>query len=337
MDYKEILKKYWFAGVIAIFLIAGLIYFTNDLMKDQVKGAKTDDGKDIVFKFDDKSYTSDEMFDELFSDVFEGKDIGAILPILELEVYRNADEVTKAMEEDAKSNTTQLITNLKMQVGEGWERTLDQLLIQEGYMAQKGEAGLLDLFTILEVRSKIERDYILAHKELYEPYMEENEPRLISHILVKMEDPDNPTEEETKKMDEVKEALAKEGAIFSDVATQYSDDNSKEQGGSLGLVTKTSIEEYVEEFRNNVYTKKAGETTEWFKTEFGYHIIKVDATTMDGFMELNNYSIFTEIFKKDASIRLDITWEQIEKQELKFGEDEKLNQAIKDHYTGKGE
>ena len=167
--------------------------------------------------------------------------------------------------------------------------------------------------------------------------MEENEPRLISHILVKMEDPDNPTEEETKKMDEVKEALAKEGAVFSDVAEQYSDDNSKEQGGSLGLVTKTSIEEYVEDFRNNVYTKKAGETTEWFKTEYGYHIIKVDATTMDGFMELNNYSIFTEIFKKDASIRLDITWEQIEKQDLKFGEDEKLNQAIKDHYTGKGE
>lgn len=333
MDYKEMLKKYWFAGVIAIFLIAGLVYFTNDLMKDQVKGLKTDDGKDVVFTYDGQHYTADELYDE----VYDGMDVGVILPLLELEIYRDADEVTKAMEEDAKANTEQLITNLKMQVGENWEKALDQLLIQEGYTAKKGEAGLLDLFTILEVRSKVERDYLLNHKELYEPFVEENEPRLVSHILVKMEDPDNPTEDETAKLEEVKEALAKEGAVFSDVAAQYSDDNSKENGGSLGMVTKESNEQFVENFKNKTYTLKTGETSEWFKTEYGYHIMKIDATTVEEFLELDNYSIFNEVFKADPKIKLAITWDQIEKQDIKFGEDEALNKALKEHYTGKGE
>lgn len=333
MDYKETLKKYWFAGVIAIFLIAGLVYFTNDLMKDQVKGLKTDDGKDVVFTYDGENYTADELYDE----VYDGIDVGVILPLLELEIYRDADELTKAMQEDAKSNTDQLITNMKMQVGEGWEAELDKLLIQEGYIAKKGEKGLLDLFTILEVRAKVERDYLLNHKELYEPFMEANEPRLVSHILVKMADPDNPTEEETAKLEAAKEALSKEGAVFSDVASQHSDDNSKENGGSLGMVTKESNEQFVENFKNKVYTINTGETTEWFKTEYGYHIIRIDATTVEEFMELNNYSIFNEVFKENPKIKLDITWDQIEKQDIKFGDDEELNKAIKEHYTGKGE
>ena len=333
MDYKEMLKKYWFAGVIAIFLIAGLVYFTNDLMKDNVKGLKTDDGKDVVFTYDEKFYTADELYDE----VYDGIDVGVILPLLELEIYRDATEVTKAMEEDAKSNTEQLVTSLKMQVGEDWENQLNKLLIQEGYTSKKGEEGLLDLFTILEVRAQVERDYLLAHKELYEPFVEENEPRLVSHILVKMADPENPTEEESAKLEEVKEALNKEGAIFSDVAAQYSDDGSKEKGGSLGMVTKESNEQFVENFKNKTYTINTGETTEWFKTEYGYHIMRVDATTVEEFLELNDYSIFNQVFQADPKIKLAITWEQIEKQELVFGDNEELNKAIKEHYTGKDE
>ncbi len=333
MDYKEILKKYWFAGLITLFLTAGLIFFISDSLTKNVKAVKNDDGQSVLFSYDGNNYTADD----LYSDVYNGVDIGVILPILEVEVYRNALELDKAMESDAIADTDQFVLGLKTQVGEDWKNVLDSLLIQEGYVSKSGEAGLLDYFKIIQIRSKVETNYISEHKEVYEPYMKENDPRLVSHILVKMADPDNPTEAEQEKLDKVKEELAKDGAVFSDIASQYSDDGSREQGGSLGLVTKESNEKFVPEFRDAVYTIKTNETSEWIKTEYGYHIIKIDASTYDEFLELNNYSIINALFQENPKLRLDITWDQIVKQDLKFGSNEELNKAIKKHYTGEEE
>lgn len=330
MNYKEIAKKYWFAGVIAIFLIAGLIFFATDSLKGNVKGLKTEDGKDVLFQYNEKFYTADDLYDEVY-DILE---VGAVIPVFELEIYRDAMEPTDTMKSDVKANNAQLIQSLKGQYGEKWEETLDMILLQNGYLAKKGVEGLEDFSMILETRTAIEREYIKEHKEIYEDYFAKNEPRSISHILVKMEDPDNPTAEESKKLEDAKAALAKDGALFADVAREFSDDGSAEKGGSLGLQTKTTIEGFVENFKNNVYTVNSGETTEWFKTEFGYHIIKVDATTLEEFEALNDYTVYDKIFEENSKLRLDITWDQVIKQEITFGDNEKLNAEIKKHYTG---
>lgn len=330
---KEIIKKYWFVGIIAVFLFAGVFILAADSLKSDVTAKQTEDGQDVIFSYDGENYTADDMYQE----VYDTLDIGAIIPVLELEVYRDAMEVSKAVKSDAKANSENIITSLKQEYGEDWEFALNRLLVQSGYVTKDGEEGLVDYLTIMESRNLIERNYIKENPETYKEFMEEKKPRMISHILVQMQDPENPTEEESKKLEEAKEALKAEDANFSTVASEYSDDGSAQNGGSLGLVTTDSIEQFVEEFREQVYKVDVDKTTDWFQTEYGYHIIKVDATTLEGFEKLNNYDFYNLIFEANPKVLLDITWQQIQKQDITFADNEELNEKITEHYTAKEE
>jgi peptidyl-prolyl cis-trans isomerase C len=98
-----------------------------------------------------------------------------------------------------------------------------------------------------------------------EPPQEEIHAR---HILV-------PTEEEAKK------ALArvKAGEDFAKVATEVSKDPSG-NGGDLGWFTKDRM---VPEFSAAAFKLKKGEVSDPVKTQFGWHIIKVEDTRMKTF------------------------------------------------------
>ena len=87
----------------------------------------------------------------------------------------------------------------------------------------------------------------------------------VSHILVK----------DQKTADDI-EAQLKKGANFADLAKKYSiDPGSKVKGGELGLSDGSN---YVPEFTAAIKTLKAGQyTTTPVKTQFGYHIIKLNS------------------------------------------------------------
>ncbi len=82
------------------------------------------------------------------------------------------------------------------------------------------------------------------------------------HILVS-------SKEEAEKV--LKELKA--GAKFEDLARKYSKDGSKEFGGDLGYFT---YEEMVPEFSKAVFALKVGEVSEPVKTDYGWHIIKLE-------------------------------------------------------------
>lgn len=330
---NEIIKKHWFVMILSVFLFAFLIYFALDSSKTNVKGKKNQDGKDIIFSYEDHEYTADDLYDE----VYKTLDIAAIIPLLELEVYKDALEVTPAMKADIKAQSENIILNLKNQYGEDWEFALERLLVQSGFTSKTNTKGLEEFLTIIEIRDSIEKQYVKDNPQVREKFEKAESPRLISHILIKMDDVKNPTKEELEKLEKAKAALSKEDAKFSEVAKEFSDDGSKDNGGSLGLVTKTSIQQFVENFQNQVYTVSENNTTEWFETEFGYHIIRVDADNLESLEKLNNYDYYKKLFEYDDHILLDITWDQINKQDIKFGSDDKLTNAIKDYYQPKEE
>lgn len=64
-----------------------------------------------------------------------------------------------------------------------------------------------------------------------------------------------------------------EGLNFEMAAMQYSTCPSKEQGGSLGQFTRGRM---VPEFEEAAFGLAVGQISEPVKTQFGYHIIKVD-------------------------------------------------------------
>jgi peptidyl-prolyl cis-trans isomerase D len=96
----------------------------------------------------------------------------------------------------------------------------------------------------------------------------EPEKRRARHILI----PDDADAQ--KKLAQVQAEL-KAGADFSALARKYSvDTGSAKLGGDLGFALRTA---FVKEFADKLFALKVGEVSEPVKTQFGYHIIKLDA------------------------------------------------------------
>jgi len=85
-----------------------------------------------------------------------------------------------------------------------------------------------------------------------------------SHILVDSEE----------KAKEILEDIKAEKVSFADAAKEHSSCPSSQQGGSLGEFGKGQM---VPEFDQAVFAMEVGEVKGPVKTQFGYHLIKLDA------------------------------------------------------------
>jgi peptidyl-prolyl cis-trans isomerase D len=96
-----------------------------------------------------------------------------------------------------------------------------------------------------------------------------------SHILVKVDAKADAETVAAKKQEALKiAALAKApGANFSELAKEYSQGPSKDQGGQLGWFSKGRM---VKPFEDQAFAMSAGQISEPVKTQFGWHIIKVE-------------------------------------------------------------
>jgi len=120
----------------------------------------------------------------------------------------------------------------------------------------------------------------ISDEELLEYYNENREafkiPKTVEarHILFRVDE--NATPEAVKKIQEhaldiLK--LAKEGKDFAELAKQYSEGPTRDSGGYLGTFKK---EDMVQPFADMAFSLKAGEIGEPVRTQFGWHIIKVE-------------------------------------------------------------
>src|SRR5664279_3437164 len=82
------------------------------------------------------------------------------------------------------------------------------------------------------------------------------------HILVETEDEAKAVEDELKK-----------GADFAELAKKKSKDPGASDGGDLGFFTKDQM---VPEFANVAFTLEPGQISDPVKTQFGWHVIKVE-------------------------------------------------------------
>lgn len=114
---------------------------------------------------------------------------------------------------------------------------------------------------------------------IQEIYRRQAEEIVVSHILIRVGD--NASPEDTlsayRKMESVVDTL-EQGAPFAAVARERSEDPSAAQesgpgsGGRLGAMTAGQL---VEPFEDVMYQTEAGERSGIFRTQYGYHILKV--------------------------------------------------------------
>ena len=94
------------------------------------------------------------------------------------------------------------------------------------------------------------------------------------HILIKVdEDAGQETVEKAKNKALDILQMAREDKDFAELAGQYSECPSKDQGGHLGAFKKEAM---VKPFADKAFSMKAGEISQPVRTRFGWHIIKVE-------------------------------------------------------------
>jgi len=122
-------------------------------------------------------------------------------------------------------------------------------LLMDNLLAEEGKAATTD-----DAMKKVYEDaakQITSEQEVH-----------ARHILV-------PTEEEAKKVEDE----LKKGADFAELAKKESKDPGASDGGDLGFFTK---EQMVPEFSKVAFELEPGKISDPVKTQFGWHIIKVE-------------------------------------------------------------
>jgi peptidyl-prolyl cis-trans isomerase D len=127
-------------------------------------------------------------------------------------------------------------------------------------------------------KSDLKSDIQVDDEEIdqgYEDYLSQlgaTEERKASHILVEINDERN--DDAASALAQQLSAKAISGDDFSALAKEYSDDiGSKNVGGDLGFNTRGG---FVLEFDDALFAMTEGDVSEPVKTEFGYHVIKLE-------------------------------------------------------------
>ena len=168
---------------------------------------------------------------------------------------------------------------------EGRKRILEQLISRRLFLLD-AQRNLLEAEPAFQARLKAAKEDLLADyavdkllssvtvsEEEMRKYYDDNADKLVTpemadaaHILVA-------TEAEAEKV----LAEIKSGAIsFADAARKYSSCPSKASGGELGKFARGQM---VKEFEDAAFSMKPGEISGPVKTQFGYHIIKLNSIT----------------------------------------------------------
>lgn len=192
----------------------------------------------------------------------------------------------------------------KREVDEGIETVKDRFKKKNGKMLTAVEADAefnselkKQNLTMAKFRDKLRED-IMVNKLIEDEvvrkvmppsadelknYYEKNrdkidEPEKVSirHILIRVEK-NVSIKEKSQALNKIKEVQQKlkKGEDFAKLAQQYSEDpGSQKNGGDLGFIVKGMM---VKNFEDTAFKTPVGETSDIFETEFGYHILKVDA------------------------------------------------------------
>ncbi len=191
---------------------------------------------------------------------------------------------------------------------EGKEQLLDSLVTQEVLFQESQRAGLekspeiqnrltdarrqilVEAFMQKLVAEDVNDDKV---KEYYNAHKADFRQVKASHILVETED----------QAKEVKKRVAKTGADFAAVAKETSTDPSaKENGGDLGFFTKDQM---VKPFADKAFAMKVNEISDPVKSEFGYHIIKVQEIKEAGPLDKLDAQAMNGIKRAVLSSRVD--------------------------------
>lgn len=124
-------------------------------------------------------------------------------------------------------------------------------------------------------RTKVDDEEVKGYYEKHKDEYEEEERIKARHILITL--PEDSGEEKSaaakKRIEEIAQEI-KAGGDFAELARKYSEDpGSASKGGDLGYFSRDTM---VKPFSDAAFNLKVGEVSEPVKSNFGYHLIKLE-------------------------------------------------------------
>lgn len=233
--------------VLVLIISIGAIYFNN---RTKAEG--------IVAKVNNESITKDDLYEALVAE--NGKAVLDMLitnKIIDLELKKQNLSIT---EEDIQKEI-QIIAEQY-----GGQKNFEQMLTSYGYSLDNIKTNIeknLQIKKLLEPQITITEDEMKSFFEENKDSFNVDEQVKARHILVESEE----------KAKEVKDKLLA-GEDFTKMASEYSTDEiNKGLGGDLGFFSRGDM---VPEFEDVAFSLEIGKVSDPVKTDFGYHIIKVE-------------------------------------------------------------
>ncbi|MDR6951995.1 peptidyl-prolyl cis-trans isomerase C [Ancylobacter sp. 3268] len=203
----------------------------------------------------------------------------------------NGTAITRA---DVTAAAAELGPNLPPQIqGPARDEYVLGFLIDLTAMAQAAEAQKLDETADFKRQLEFIKKRVLmqaaleqaakaavtdeALKKTYDEALKQQKPEEevhARHILFRADANDKAASEAAEKKAKDVEARLKKGEDFAKLAGELTEDPSgKQDGGDLGFFTKDQM---VPEFAEKAFSMKPGDISEPVKTQFGWHVIKVE-------------------------------------------------------------
>lgn len=190
-------------------------------------------------------------------------------PVTKQEFLRNYQKNTlnkKAdLSEPALREYLDLYSLFRMKVKEAENMQLDTLASIQRELDNYKKQLAKNYLTDEDVTNKL-------YREAYDRMKEE---RRVAHILILAPATMSPADslKAFNRIDSIYKAITNKKADFAALAKQYSDDKgTKDRGGDLGYLTSLQT---IYSFENAAYNTEVGKVSRPFRTQLGYHILKV--------------------------------------------------------------
>ncbi|HLQ96861.1 MAG TPA: peptidylprolyl isomerase [Pseudogracilibacillus sp.] len=201
------------------------------------------DSDDKIAETENGSVTKDEFYEAMKEQ--SGSDVLKELII---------NEVLEDKYDVSDDEVDEQIDELKEEIGDGFDDLLEQQGLNEEELRKDLKANLLQQEALAE-------DIDISDDEIEDYYENMQTEIKARHILVEDEET---AEKVLDKLDD--------GDDFADLAKEYSEDSSAEDGGDIGFFT---VGQMVPEFEEAAYKLDKDEVSEPVQSEYGFHIIEV--------------------------------------------------------------
>ncbi|WP_411344576.1 peptidylprolyl isomerase [Paenibacillus sp. WLX1005] len=276
-------------AVLSISLLAAC----NNTTATTDKTEQQKDNSPVVAQYDGGTITENEFNKEVsmmkfltpqYAQMFDQDQYRDLLLQQEVAYKSLAAQASQTAQQAGAKQADEQLAQLKSSVD---AEQLQQMLTASDLTEQDVKDYMNRALTASEVMKEKVTDADV--QKYFDEHKEEYTTANVRHVLIGLQSADGKTTRtDAQALKLAKEVKAKldAGADFAEIAKKYSDDpGSKDKGG---LYEGQPVSNWVEQFKEATLSQKIGVIGDPVKTDYGYHIIKVESRTEKAFADLTD-------------------------------------------------